>query len=122
MANYIKDSKGLVRATTTTNLELEKPLTNDNYDIGVHNRNMDKLDVAINNVKNEVSSMEFVSTKVIRPNKQTVEQSLVANENSIGNHSSRISSNETSISNIRDEMEGVVVRAKQNLKNIIDML
>ena len=41
---YIKDSKGSTVAVTTDTLGLEKPLLNENYDIDVHNRNMDKID------------------------------------------------------------------------------
>lgn len=44
---YIKNSEGIVSAVTTENLQLEKPLINENYDIEVHNRNMDKLDKSI---------------------------------------------------------------------------
>ena len=43
---YLKNEKGIVRAVTTGNLQLEKPLLNENYDIEVHNRNMDKIDSA----------------------------------------------------------------------------
>lgn len=89
----------------TTNYQLEKPLGTENYDINVHNKNMDKIDAKVkeidtkvDNVKNEVSSMEFVSTKVIRPNKQTVEASLVANETSILNQGKEIESLKQSVS------------------------
>ena len=41
---YIKDSKGTTVSVTTDTLGLEKPLLNENYDIDVHNRNMDKID------------------------------------------------------------------------------
>lgn len=41
---YIKDSKGTTVSVTTDTLGLEKPLLNENYDIYVHNRNMDKID------------------------------------------------------------------------------
>lgn len=41
---YIKDSKGTTVSITTDTLGLEKPLLNENYDIDVHNRNMDKID------------------------------------------------------------------------------
>lgn len=80
---FIKDEKGIVLYTTTSNLQLEKPLVSDNYDINVHNRNMDKIDEAINEVKGQVDGLELTSTKVIRPNKKTVEESLSANETSI---------------------------------------
>ena len=41
---YIKDSKGNTVSVTTDTLKLEKPLLNENYNIDVHNRNMDKID------------------------------------------------------------------------------
>ena len=43
-SKYLKNSEGIVRAVTSDNLQLEKPLLNENYDIEVHNRNMDKID------------------------------------------------------------------------------
>ena len=46
-SKYLKNSEGIVRAITSDNLQLEKPLLNENYDIEVHNRNMDKIDSAI---------------------------------------------------------------------------
>ena len=41
---YIKNSNGVTMSVTTDILGLEKPLLNENYDIDVHNRNMDKID------------------------------------------------------------------------------
>lgn len=41
---YIKDDKGVTMSVTTSTLGLEKPLLNENYNIDVHNRNMDKID------------------------------------------------------------------------------
>ena len=55
---YLKNSKGIVRAITTDNLQLEKPLLNENYDIEVHNRNMDKLDTTIQGLKGKVDSID----------------------------------------------------------------
>lgn len=80
---FIKDEKGIVLYTTTSNLQLEKPLISDNYDINVHNRNMDKIDIAVQEVNGKVDGLELTSTKVIRPNTKTVEESLSANETSI---------------------------------------
>ena len=54
---YIKE-KGTVRAITTDNLQLEKPLLNENYDINVHNRNMDKLDNAIQGVNSSINELQ----------------------------------------------------------------
>lgn len=41
---YIKDDKGVTMSVATSTLGLEKPLLNENYNIDVHNRNMDKID------------------------------------------------------------------------------
>ena len=41
---YIKNNKGVTVSVTTDTLGLEKPLLNENYDIDVHNRNMDRID------------------------------------------------------------------------------
>ena len=54
---YIKE-KGIVRAITTDNLQLEKPLLNENYDINVHNRNMDKLDNAIQGINSSINELQ----------------------------------------------------------------
>ena len=61
---YLKNEKGIVRAITSENLQLEKPLLNDNYDINVHNRNMDKIDSAIQEVKGKVDGLELKAEKV----------------------------------------------------------
>ena len=61
---YIKNEKGIVKSITTDNLQLEKPLLNENYDIEVHNRNMDKIDNAIQEVKGQVSGLELTAEKV----------------------------------------------------------
>lgn len=53
---YIKDERGITRAITTPNLGLEKPLTNENYDVNVFNGNMDKVDKGIKDVKDIANS------------------------------------------------------------------
>lgn len=55
---YLKNENGIVRAVTSDNLGLEKPLVNENYDIEVHNRNMDKIDSAIIEDKSNISSLQ----------------------------------------------------------------
>ena len=57
-SKYLKNSEGIVRAITSDNLQLEKPLLNENYDIEVHNRNMDKIDKAIQEDKSNISSLQ----------------------------------------------------------------
>lgn len=56
---YLKNEKGIVRAVTSENLQLEKPLLNENYDINVHNRNMDKIDNAIQEVNGSLSELQI---------------------------------------------------------------
>ena len=55
---YLKNEKGIVRSVTTDNLQLEKPLLNENYDINVHNRNMDKLDNAIQGINSSINELQ----------------------------------------------------------------
>ena len=64
---YLKNEKGLVRSVATDNLQLEKPLLNENYDIEVHNRNMDKIDAAIQEVKGSLDELHSeVNTQRLR--------------------------------------------------------
>ena len=73
---YIKDEKGIVRAVTSDNLQLEKPLLNENYDIEVHNRNMDKIDGAIQEVKGKIDGLELVASNVKMADGTTVEEAI----------------------------------------------
>lgn len=52
---YVKNKNGIVTAEITTNLSLQKPLLSDNYDIGVHNGNMDIIDGEFKKVKDSLS-------------------------------------------------------------------
>lgn len=61
---YLKNNEGLVRAVTNDSLQLEKPLTNENYDIEVFNRNMDKIDKSIKEVKGQVDGLELTAQRV----------------------------------------------------------
>lgn len=89
---YIKNEKGTVKSITTDNLQLEKPLLNENYDIEVHNRNMDKIDNAIKEVKGQVSGLELKAEKVSIADEEglfeatNVEDALLENKTSISNN------------------------------------
>ncbi len=61
---YLKDKNGITRALVTNELGLEKPLGNENYSIDVFNNNMDKIDVAIKNVKNDLSNIDLTAERV----------------------------------------------------------
>ena len=63
-SKYLKNSEGIVRAVTSNNLGLEKPMLNENYDINVHNRNMDKIDSAIQEIKGKVDGLELTAERV----------------------------------------------------------
>ena len=89
---YIKNEKGIVRAVTSDNLQLEKPLLNENYDIEVHNRNMDKIDSAIQEVKGKVDGLELTAQRVSIADPTSkfeatnVEDALLENKTSILNN------------------------------------
>lgn len=75
-SKYLKNSEGIVRAVTSDNLQLEKPLLNENYDIEVHNRNMDKIDSAIQEVKGKIDRLELVASNVKMADGSNVEDAI----------------------------------------------
>ena len=48
----------------TNNLNLEKPLQSENYNIHIFNSNADKIDTAIQEVKGKVDGLELTAEKV----------------------------------------------------------
>ena len=80
---YIKNENGTVRSVTSNNLQLEKPLLNENYDIEVHNRNMDKIDSAIQEVKGKIDGLELVASNVKMADGTSVEDTVVSLQNEI---------------------------------------
>ena len=102
---YIKDEKGIVRAITSNNLQLEKPLLNENYDIEVHNRNMDKIDNAIQEVKGKVDGLELTAQRVSiadSANKfeaTNVEDALLENKTSILSNKTNLDNLNTKVTN-----------------------
>ena len=88
---YLKNENGIARAITSDNLQLEKPLANENYDIEVHNRNMDKIDNAIQEVKGKIDGLELVANKVMMNDGTTVETTVTTNKNNISTLQSNIS-------------------------------
>ena len=95
---YIKE-KGIVRAVTTDNLQLEKPLLNENYDIEVHNRNMEKIDSAIQEVKGKIDGLELVANKVTMNDGSTVEDTVSANKTSILSLQEELGLNKSTLEN-----------------------
>ena len=111
-SKYLKNSEGIVRAITSDNLQLEKPLLNENYDIEVHNRNMDKIDSAIQEVKGKVDGLELTAQRVSiadSTNKfeaTNVEDALLENKTSILSLQEELGTNkstlEANINSIRE--------------------
>ena len=103
---YLKDEKGIVRAVTSENLQLEKPLGNEHYDIEVHNRNMDKIDSAIKEVKGKIDGLELVASNVKMNDGSTVEEVVSANKTSISSLQEELGTNkstlEANINSIRE--------------------
>ena len=89
----------------TNNLQLEKPLLNENYDIEIHNRNMDKIDTAIQEVKGKVDGLELTAERVSiadSTNKfeaTNVEEALLENKTSILNLQSELGTNKATLQN-----------------------
>ena len=102
---YLKNNEGLVRAVTTDILQLEKPLTNENYDVNVFNRNMDKVDTAIQEVKGKVDGLELTAQRVSiadSTNKfeaTNVEDALLENKTSILNLQNELGTNKATLQN-----------------------
>ena len=90
---YIKNENGIVRAVTSDNLQLEKPLANENYDIEVHNRNMDKLDNAIQDVKGKIDGLELVASKVAMANGSNVEEAITNLQTELNGNVSTLENN-----------------------------
>lgn len=101
----MSNEKSLKRAITTTNLQLEKPLTTDYYDVNVFNRNMDKVDTAIQEVKGKVDGLELKAEKVSiadSTNKfeaTNVEDALLENKTSILELQKELGTNKTTLQN-----------------------
>ena len=90
---YLKNEKGIVRAITTNNLQLEKPLLNENYDIEVHNRNMDKIDSTIQEVKGKIDGLELVASKVSMSDGTNVEDNINLLKEELGTNKDTLESN-----------------------------
>ena len=96
---YLKSNEGIVRAVTTNNLQLEKPMLNENYDIDVHNRNMDKIDNAIQEVKGKIDGLELVASNVKMADGTTVEATVSANKSSILELQNELGTNKATLQN-----------------------
>ena len=89
----------------TNNLNLEKPLQSENYNIDIFNSNADKIDTAIQEVKGKVDGLELTAERVSiadSTNKfeaTNVEDALLENKTSILNLQKELGTNKTTLQN-----------------------
>ena len=89
----------------TSNLKLEKPLHNENYNIDIFNSNADKIDTAIQEVKGKVDGLELTAERVsiADPTNKfeatNVEDALLENKTSILNLQSELGTNKATLQN-----------------------
>ena len=105
---YLKDENGITRALSTNELRLEKPLGNENYDVNVFNNNMDKIDVAIKNVKNDLSNIDLTAERVEYSKNEcsNVDEALDKLFQSDSENKTSIQEANTNITNLQNELTG----------------
>ena len=87
----------------TNNLNLEKPLQSENYNIDIFNSNADKIDTAIQEVKGKVDGLELTAERVSiadSTNKfeaTNVEDALLENKTSILNLQKELGTNKSTL-------------------------
>ena len=124
---YLKSSKGIVKAVTTNNLQLEKPLVNEHYDIEVHNRNMDKIDSAIQEIKGTVDGLDLKANKVIIEDGKglfsatNVEDALSEAKTHASNNTSRITSLEANVTNNTNRIANAETCISNNTNKITNV-
>ena len=104
----------------TNNLNLEKPLQSENYNIDIFNSNADKIDTAIQEIKGKVDGLDLKAEKVTLADRSNlfdatnVEDALLENKTSIQNANSNISklqsnvsANKTNISNLQSNVSNL---------------
>ena len=126
----------------TNNLQLEKPLQSENYNIDIFNSNADIIDSAIQEVRGKVDGLDLKAEKVTLADRSNlfdatnVEDALLENKTSIQNANSNISklqssvsTNKTNISNLQStvsslqsEINGQRLRGINIANAIIDKL
>ena len=104
----------------TNNLNLEKPLQSENYNIDIFNSNADKIDTAIQEIKGKVDGLDLKAEKVTLADRSNlfdatnVEDALLENKTSIQNANSNISklqsdvsANKTNISSLQSNVSSL---------------
>lgn len=109
-SKYVRKASGEVRGINTTNLNLEKPLGNENYNINIFNNNMDKIDTAINNVNIKVENIEG-KVEELELTAEKVSISDVSNKFEATNVEDALLENATKIDNLITEVNGQRLKA-----------
>lgn len=105
----------------TNNLNLEKPLQSENYNIDIFNSNADKIDSAIQEVRGKVDGLDLKAEKVTLAdrsnlfNATNVEDALLENKRTI-------LSNTNLINTLNTEINGQRLRGINIANAIIDKL
>ena len=105
----------------TNNLNLEKPLQSENYNIDIFNSNADKIDSAIQEIKGKVDGLDLKAEKVTLAdrsnlfNATNVEDALLENKRTI-------LSNTNLINTLNEEINGQRLRGINIANAIIDKL
>ena len=105
----------------TNNLNLEKPLQSENYNIDIFNSNADKIDTAIQEIKGKVDGLDLKAEKVTLAdrsnlfNATNVEDALLENKRTI-------LSNTNLINTLNTEINGQRLRGINIANAIIDKL
>ena len=105
----------------TNNLNLEKPLQSENYNIDIFNSNADKIDTAIQEIKGKVNGLDLKAEKVTLADKPNlfnatnVEDALLENKRTI-------LSNTNLINTLNTEINGQRLRGINIANAIIDKL
>ena len=105
----------------TNNLNLEKPLQSENYNIDIFNSNADKIDTAIQEIKGKVDGLDLKAEKVTLADKSNlftatnVEDALLENKRTL-------LSNTNLINALNSEINGQTLRGINIANAIIDKL
>ena len=98
----------------TSNLNLEKPLQSENYNIDIFNSNADKIDDAIQEVKAKVDGLELKAENVTIADATciftatNVEESLLENKTSILNLETEVNGQRARAINIHNQLENLL--------------
>ena len=98
----------------TNNLNLEKPLQSENYNIDIFNSNADKIDTAIQEIKGKVDGLELTA--------QRVSIADPTNKFEATNVEDALLENKTSILELQAEVNGQRLRGINIANAIIDKL